>query len=45
VGEKVLLGASFVRFQGVIENNLKVGGRGRSGETVRHVGIERRIVV
>jgi hypothetical protein len=45
MSEKVLLRSSFVRFQGIIEYCLKVGGRGGSRGSVRHMGIERRIVV
>ena len=49
VGEKVVPGASFVRFQGTIEDCLKIGGRGGSGSgsgvSVRHMGVKRRVVV
>ena len=37
VGEKIILGACFVRFQGVIENCLEVGRCG-SRLSVRHKG-------
>ena len=37
VREKVILGACFVRFQGVIENQLKIGRYG-SRVSVRHKG-------
>jgi hypothetical protein len=38
VREKVLLCASLVRFQGIIEDKLEVGGRGGSRVSVRHRG-------
>jgi hypothetical protein len=38
VCKKVLLCASLISFQGVIENRLEVGGRGRSRVSVRHNG-------
>jgi hypothetical protein len=38
VGKKVLFGASFICFQGIIENWLKAGGGGCSRVTVRHSG-------
>ena len=37
VGEKIVLSAIFVCFQGIIENELEVGGCG-SGVSVRHKG-------
>jgi hypothetical protein len=36
VGEKVLFGASFIFFQGIIENQLEIGGCGGSRVSVRH---------
>lgn len=38
VREKILLCASLVHFQGIIENKLEVGGRGGSRVSVRHRG-------
>ena len=36
--KEVILCASLMSFQGVIENRLEVGGRGRSRVGVRHKG-------
>jgi len=38
MGEKIFLCLFFVRFQGIIENELEVGGRGGRGVSTRHEG-------
>ena len=38
MGEKIFLCLFFVRFQGIIEYELEVGGRGGRGVSTRHEG-------